>query len=106
MMDCRSDFNSSATLGMKRPCSRRALISSASASRARNVPRPQSTLPISDSGFAVIVAVALVNVVAMTVDDVIDVVVVLHRAMTAARTVGVLRIVTFTDMLTGGGAHI
>jgi len=54
----------------------------------------------------VIVAVAVVNVMTMTVDDVIDVVVVLHAAMTAARTVGVLRIVTFANMLTVGGAHI
>ena len=42
---------------------------------------------------------------AMTVDDVVDVIVVLHGFVTAARTVDVLRIVTFANM-GGAGAHV
>jgi hypothetical protein len=54
----------------------------------------------------VVVAVAFVDVVAMAVDHVVDVTVVLHGGVTAARTVDVLRIVTFANMGDAGlGAH-
>jgi hypothetical protein len=43
---------------------------------------------------------------AMTVDDVVDVVVVLDRLVTTFRAVDVLRIVTFADVIAGGGAHV
>lgn len=45
-----------------------------------------------------IVAVTLMNVVAVPVDDVVEVIAVLHGRVTAARTVDVLRIVAFADM--------
>ena len=51
-----------------------------------------------------VVAVIAVNVVAVAVHDVVDVVVVLHRLMTALRAVDVLRIVTFADMVAGAHA--
>ena len=53
-----------------------------------------------------IVAVTFVDVVAVTVDDVVDVVVVLDRFMTTFRAMNVLGIVTFTDVVAGGGAHV
>jgi len=49
----------------------------------------------------VIVAVRAVDVMAVTIDDVVDVTVVLHRVVAAARTVDVLRIVTFANMIAG-----
>jgi hypothetical protein len=49
----------------------------------------------------VIVAVAFVNVVAVTLDDVVDVIAVLHGRVAALRTVDVLRIVTFANMTAG-----
>ena len=53
-----------------------------------------------------IVAVRAVGVVTMTVDDVVDVVFVLHRFVAARRAVDVLGIVTFADMGGAGfGAH-
>ncbi len=48
-----------------------------------------------------IVAVTFVDVMTMTLDDVVDVVAVLHRGVTALRTVDVLRIVTFANMTAG-----
>ncbi len=48
-----------------------------------------------------IVAVTRVDVVTVTVDDVVDVIVVLHRDVSAVRTVGVLRVVTFANMTAG-----
>ncbi len=50
---------------------------------------------------AVIVAVAVVDVMAMAFDDVVDVVAMLHRFVTALRAVDVLRIVTFANMIAG-----
>jgi hypothetical protein len=46
-----------------------------------------------------------VNVVAMIVDDVVDVIVVLHRAVAAIFAVDVLRIVTFANMGGAGSVH-
>lgn len=53
-----------------------------------------------------IVAVTFVGVVTMTVDDVVDVVLVLDRFVTTFHTMNVLGIVTFTDVVAGGGAHV
>ncbi len=47
------------------------------------------------------VAVAIVDVMAMAFDDVVDVIAVLHRVVTALRTVDVLRVVTFANMIAG-----
>ncbi len=52
-----------------------------------------------------IVAVTLMDVVAVPVDDVVDVVTVLHRRVSAFRTVDVLRIVTLANVTAGGVAH-
>ena len=52
-----------------------------------------------------IVAVRAVDVMAMAVDDVVDVTVVLHRVVPAARAVDVLRIVTLANVTAGGVAH-
>lgn len=52
-----------------------------------------------------IVAVILVDVVAVPVDDVVDVIAVLHGLVAALRTVDVLRIVTLANVTAGGVAH-
>jgi hypothetical protein len=54
----------------------------------------------------VIVAVTFVDVMAMAVDDVVDVVLVLDRFVPTFRAMNVLGIVTFTDVVAGGGAHV
>jgi len=53
----------------------------------------------------VIVAVRAVDVMAVTIDDVVDVTVVLHRVVAAAQTVDVLRIVTFAIVTAVVRAH-
>lgn len=53
-----------------------------------------------------IVAVPVVNVVAMPVDDVVDVTVVLDRVVAAARAVDVLRIVTLANVIAILRAHV
>jgi hypothetical protein len=53
----------------------------------------------------VIVAVAVVHVVAVPIDDVIDVIVVLDLGMTARRAVNVLRIMAFAGVGGARGAH-
>lgn len=58
------------------------------------------------SDLAVIVAVRVVDVMAMTIDDVIDVTVVLDRLVTALRPVDVLRVVTFAIVTAVRGAHV
>ena len=52
-----------------------------------------------------IVAVRVVDVMAMTIDDVVDVTVVLDRVVAALRPVDVLRIVTFAIVTAALGAH-
>lgn len=52
-----------------------------------------------------IVAVPVVSVMPVVVDDVIDVIVVLHRVVAAARAVDVLRIVTFANVIAVFRAH-
>ena len=52
-----------------------------------------------------IVAMRAVNVMAVTFDDVVDVPVVLHGLVSAARTMNVLRIVTLTNMIAVLRAH-
>jgi len=47
-----------------------------------------------------------VGMVAMTLDDVIDMLLVLHRRVTAAWPVDVLGIVTFANVGGAGGAHV
>jgi hypothetical protein len=54
----------------------------------------------------VIVAVTGVDVVAMAVDDVVDVTVVLHRVVPTFRTVDVLRIVTLANVIAVLRAHV
>jgi len=54
----------------------------------------------------VIVAVRAVDVMAMTVDDVVDVAVVLDRVVAALRAVDVLRIVTFAIVTAVVRAHV
>jgi hypothetical protein len=54
----------------------------------------------------VIVAVILMDVMAMTFDDVVDVVAVLHRLVPTFRAVDVLGIVTLTDVVAVGEAHV
>jgi hypothetical protein len=53
----------------------------------------------------VIVAVPGVDVMAMAVDDVVDVAVVLERLVPALRTVDVLRIVTLANVIAVLRAH-
>ena len=53
-----------------------------------------------------IVAVRAVDVMAMTVDDVVDVAVVLDRVVAALRAVDVLRIVTFAIVTAVVRAHV
>jgi hypothetical protein len=53
----------------------------------------------------VIVAVTVVDVVAVPVDDVILVVLVLDGRVTAARTMDVLGVVAFAGVGAGGGGH-
>jgi len=53
----------------------------------------------------VIVAVRAVDVMAVTLDDVVDVPVVLHRDVSAVRTVDVLRIVTLANVIAILRAH-
>lgn len=48
-----------------------------------------------------IVAVTVVDVMTMTLDDVVDVIAVLHRRVTALRTVDVIRVVTLANMTAG-----
>ena len=48
-----------------------------------------------------IVAVTFVGVMTVAFDDVVDVIVVLHRNVSALRAVDVLRIVTFANMTAG-----
>ena len=57
------------------------------------------------SDLAVVVAVIAVRVVAVTFDDVIDVIAVHDRPVTALRAVDVLRIVTFADVIAVLRAH-
>lgn len=52
-----------------------------------------------------IVAVRAVDVMAVTIDDVVDVPVVLNGLVAAARTVRVLRIVTLTNVVAVFRAH-
>ena len=52
-----------------------------------------------------IVAVPAMNVMAMAVDDVIDMTVVLHRVVPTLRTVDVLRIVTVANVIAVLRAH-
>ncbi len=47
-----------------------------------------------------------VGVMAMAFDDVVDVILVLDRGMTAARTMDVLLIVTFANVGGAGSAHV
>ena len=53
-----------------------------------------------------IVAVRAVDVMAVTIDDVVDVTVVLNRLVPAARPVRVLRIVTLTNVVAVFRAHV
>ena len=53
-----------------------------------------------------IVAVRAVDVMAMTIDDVIDVPVVLHRRVAAVGAVDVLRIVTLANVIAVLRAHV
>ncbi len=53
-----------------------------------------------------IVAVRAVNVMAVAVHDVVDVIVVLHRVVAAARAVDVLRIVTLANVIAVLRAHV
>ena len=77
--------------------------------RSSRAPRRREHAPsqgVRRSDLAVIVAVRAVDVVAMTVDDVVDVAVVLHGVVAAARTVRVLRIVTFAIVTAVVRAHV
>ena len=53
-----------------------------------------------------IVAVRVVDVMAMTIHDVVGVTVVLDRFVAALRAVRVLRVVTFANVIAVLGAHV
>jgi hypothetical protein len=53
----------------------------------------------------VVVAVTLVDVMAVPVDHIVDVAIMLHRWVAAARAVDVVGVVAFAVVGAGGGGH-